>query len=202
VIDFRLYLITDSRLSVGVEDALKAGVRSVQLRDKDLPTRELLSLAYKMRELTMKYDSKFFINDRLDIALSVDADGVHLGQSGIPAYAARKAAGERLMIGVSTHNIREAETAQKDGSDFITFGPLYRTPSKLKYGEPVGLDALKDAVKKISIPVFGIGGVKPENAKDVIDCGAYGIAVISGILCERDVKAAAEKYLNIAGERK
>ncbi|HEX8948106.1 MAG TPA: thiamine phosphate synthase, partial [Dissulfurispiraceae bacterium] len=134
--DFRLYLITDRKLFAdenalcyAVEDALRAGVGAVQLREKDLPTRDLLDLAYKMRELTARYGAKFFVNDRTDIALCVRADGVHLGQSGLPAYAVRKIAGRGLTIGISTHSLREAEIAQREGADFITFGPLYPTPS-------------------------------------------------------------------------
>ncbi len=209
MVDFSLYLITDrkvvtgdpefptqsSRLLHGVEEALKAGVRAVQLREKDLPTRELLAVAYKMRELTTSYGARLFINDRLDIALSVDADGVHLGQSGIPVEAARKITPGEFLIGASTHNVAEALAASGEGADFVTFGPLYRTPSKLRYGEPVGLDALKEVTEKITIPVFGIGGVKIDTIGDVISSGARGIALISGILGDADIKKAAEMYL-------
>ncbi|MCI0468444.1 MAG: thiamine phosphate synthase [Nitrospirae bacterium] len=197
----KLYLITDRKLSSGVEDALKAGVKAVQLRDKELSTRELLALAYKMRGLTTQYNAKLFINDRLDIAMNVDADGVHLGQASMPVHAIKKVVGEKLMIAVSTHNLREAEIAQKEGADFITFGPVYRTPSKLKYGEPLGLDKLTDVCSKAKIPVFAIGGVKADNARDVLDAGAYGIALISGILGAVDIRSAAENYMQIIGER-
>ncbi|MBI3591986.1 MAG: thiamine phosphate synthase, partial [Nitrospirae bacterium] len=98
-------------------------------------------------------------------------------------------------IGVSTHGLGEAVAAEKEGADFITFGPLYQTPSKLKYGKPVGVDSLKKIRVEISIPVLGIGGIKQDNVKEVINSGGYGIALISGILGERDVKMAAEKYL-------
>ncbi len=211
-IDFKLYLITDRRLFTNdyslftaVEEALKAGVRAVQLREKDLPTRELLDMAYKMRELTARYSARLFVNDRADIAMCVNADGVHLGQNSIPAYAVRKAVNAsrithhalRFLIGVSTHNSEEAVTAEKEGADFITFGPVYSTPSKLKYGEPVGLESLKKGKEKISIPVFAIGGIKPDNIKEVINAGADGIALISGILSKNDVKRAAESYVDM-----
>lgn len=199
---FRLYLITDRKLFpdnaallFAVESALKGGVKAIQLREKDLPTRELLDLAYKMRELTVKYSAKLFVNDRLDIALSVDADGVHLGQSSIPAGAARKVAGDKLLIGLSTHGLEEAKKAQDDGSDFITFGPLYPTPSKLKYGEPVGVGLLKELRQSVSIPVFGIGGIKEDSIKEVMEASASGIALISGILGAKDVKMTAQEYL-------
>ncbi|BCB96137.1 thiamine-phosphate synthase [Dissulfurispira thermophila] len=207
-LDFRLYLITDRKivthypsLITAVEEALKAGVKAVQLREKDLPTRELLDMAYRMRDLTTKYNARLFINDRIDIAMCVNADGVHLGQSSIPAYAVRKAVdGSRFFIGVSTHNLEEALAAEREGADFITFGPIYPTYSKLKYGKPVGIESMKIVIENASIPIFGIGGIKPDNAKDVINAGAYGIAMISGILGENDIKKATENYLKILGE--
>ncbi len=202
-VDFNLYLITDRKVFSdhdaffgALGGALKAGVEAVQLREKDLSTRELLAMAYRMRELTMHYHAKFFINDRADIALCAGADGVHLGQASMPVFAVRKIAGDRLFIGVSTHSLEEARLAEKEGADFITFGPLYQTPSKLQYGAPVGLEALKKVTEEIAIPVFGIGGVKRDTIKVVMHSGAMGIAVISGILGEGDTNAAAKEYLN------
>lgn len=195
-------MITDRRLFpdlasmlTSIEEALKGGVRSVQLREKDLPTRELLDLAYKMRELSAKYDAQLFVNDRLDIAMSVRADGVHLGRSSMPVHAVRKVVDGTMMIGVSTHSIEEALAAQDDCADFVTCGPLYQTPSKLKYGEPVGVALLKRLRKSVSIPVFGIGGIKKDNIKEVMDAGSYGIALISGILGAADVKTTAQDYV-------
>ena len=170
------------------------------MREKDLPTRELLDMAYKMREITASHDATFFINDRADIAMCVAADGVHLGQLSMPAYAVRKVVGDKMMIGVSTHNLDEALTAEREGADFITFGPIYPTHSKLKYGKPVGIGALKMVSENIAIPVFGIGGIKPDNAVDVINAGAYGVALISGILGENDIKSAVEEYLRVVGQ--
>ncbi|MCL5062945.1 MAG: thiamine phosphate synthase [Nitrospiraceae bacterium] len=202
LIGFKLYLITDRKLFAdsgemfaAVEEALKAGVKAVQLRENDLATRELLDMAYRMRELTARYNARLFINDRADIAMCVNADGVHLGQSSMPVYAARKVVGDKFMIGVSTHNLDEALTAEREGADFITFGSIYRTPSKLKYGRPVGIESLKIVAEKVSIPVFGIGGIKPDNAKEVINAGAYGVALISGILSAADVTSASMEYL-------
>jgi thiamine-phosphate pyrophosphorylase len=201
-IDFSLYLITDRKLfsssenlMMAVEEGLSAGVKAVQLREKDLSTRELLNLAYAFRELTAHFNAKLFINDRLDVAMSVGADGVHLGQSGIPANAIRKVLGDKMLIGCSTHSFAEASEAEKLGADFITFGPLFKTPSKLQYGEPVGLEALREVTKRIKIPVFGIGGIKTEEIDEVISAGASGIAVISGVLCGADKAVAARQYL-------
>ncbi len=208
MIDFKLYLITDRKifgdtcnsslvtryLLRAVEDALKAGVKAVQLREKDLPVRDLLDMAYKMRELTARYNALLFINDRVDVAIAVEADGVHLGQDSIPAYAAKKVS-DKLVVGVSTHSMEEAVNAERDGADFITFGPVYLTPSKLRYGEPVGIEALREACVRTSIPVFAIGGIKPEKSREVLDCGAYGIAVISAVFGSKDIKGTAERLL-------
>jgi thiamine-phosphate pyrophosphorylase len=206
-VDFNIYLITDRKLFADcglmftvIEDALEAGVKVVQLREKDLTAREFLAMAYQMRELTAKYNARLFINDRADIALCVNADGVHLGQLSMPVYAVRSVVGDNIMIGVSTHNLQEALTAEKDGADFITFGPVYETPSKLKYGKPVGLEALKSVVEKASIPIFAIGGVKADNINGVLNAGASGVAVISGILGESDIKNRVKNYLKVLGE--
>ncbi|MBI4826366.1 MAG: thiamine phosphate synthase [Nitrospirae bacterium] len=207
MINFKLYLITDRKLiadrcslTAAVRQALLGGVKAVQLREKDLETRELLKLAYKMRELTAKYDAKLFINDRLDIALAVGADGVHLTQKSIPADAVRKAVKNKLLIGVSTHSMKEAKEAEKGGADFITFGPVYKTPSKLKYGKPLGIDVLKNVSRKINIPVFALGGVKAENIDEVKKSGAFGAAMISEILCAVDIKEKTRELINILGE--
>lgn len=198
-IDFNVYLVTDRAKTDGrpllksTEDALKGGVRAVHLREKDLGTRGLLRLAYEMRELTLKYDARLFINDRVDIAVAVDADGVHLGQKSMPPFAVRRfAAG--LIIGVSTHNAEEAMRAERDGADFITLGPVYQTPSKLIYGEPVGLRTLEEVLRRVRIPVFAIGGINHDNAKDVMDRGAHGVALISAIYSAKDIKAATLKF--------
>lgn len=186
-------------LFAAVEEALKGGLKAVQLREKDIEIRDLLDMAYRMKELTVKYGAKFFINDRVDIALSVEADGVHLGQKSIPAYAIRKIVQDKLMIGVSTHNMDEAIEAEKSGADLITLGPIYETPSKLKYGKPIGVDAIGKVKSKVSIPVFAIGGIKEGKVKDVMNAGADGIALISGILGAKDIKRKTEEFLKLLG---
>lgn len=188
LMDFNLYLITDRKLiadrctlTAAVKQALKGGVRAVQLREKDLDTRELLKLAYKMRKLTEEYGARLFINDRFDIALAVNADGVHLAQNSIPVEAVRNTVRKKLLIGVSTHSLKEARDAEKGGADFITLGPVYSTPSKLKYGVPVGTDKFRRIIGKVNVPVFALGGVKSRRIDELREAGAYGAAMISEI---------------------
>jgi len=204
LVDFRLYLITDRRLFAdddslftAIEESLKGGVKAIQLREKDLDTRSLLRMAYALRELTSEYGAKLFINDRVDIAMAVDADGVHLGGQSMPAYAARKAAGEALLIGVSAHSIKEAKKAEEEGADFVTLGPVFETHSKMKYGQSLGPELLREARGKISIPVFAIGGIKKERVGSVLDAGATGIALISAILGSEDIRSNTEEFMRL-----
>jgi thiamine-phosphate pyrophosphorylase len=179
------------------ETALEAGVKAIQLREKDLSAKALLDMAYWMRELTNEFGAQLFINDRVDVALSVKADGVHLGRQSIPVQAVRKIAGKTLMIGVSTHTVGEAIEAEKDGADFITLGPVYETPSKAKYGKPVGLETLREAKSRTTLPIFAIGGIKPGNVREVKEAGADGIALISAILTAQDIKKTTEDFLRV-----
>ena len=188
MIDFDLYLITDrkqvrnSNLLAVMEGALRGGVKAVQLREKDLSSKELYDTALGMRELTSRFGAKLFINDRIDIALAADADGVHLGGESMPVRATRKLLGKDKLIGVSCHDRASALAADEEGADFITFGPVYYTPSKARYGDPVGIAALRETAGLLRIPVIALGGVKRENAGEVISAGAHGIALISAII--------------------
>lgn len=200
-VPFNLYLITDRKQIKGenlpdaVERALQGGVRAVQLREKDLSSRELFELAVEMRKITSRHNALLFINDRLDIALAVDADGVHLGGESIPLYKARILMGSDRLIGVSCHNQVSARNAQERGADFITFGPVYFTPSKAPYGDPVGLDKVRLVAGALSIPVFGLGGIKESNARQVMEAGARGVSVISAVLAAADPRQAAETLI-------
>ncbi len=196
-VDFKLYLITDRKqiqmpLPEAVLLALQGGVRAVQVREKDLPVRDLLALSRDLRALTKEFSAKLFINDHLDVAVAVEADGVHLGHESMPAAAVRKVVGDKMMIGVSTHNIDEALTAQAEGADFVTFGPIYETPSKAHLGAPVGLEALRNARRAVDIPIFGLGGIQGKNIGHVLWAGAYGIAMISAIFSADDIRKRAK----------
>lgn len=197
----KLYLITDRHQTGGrdlldvVKEALDGGVKAVQLREKDLPIRELLKLAEEMRRITKDAGAKLFINGRIDAAMAVEADGIHLGQTDLPVDVVRRIVGNRFMICVSTHNLIEAKEAETGSADFITFGPIYETPSKLKYGRPVGVEALKIAKSGVSIPVYAIGGIKSGNIEQILDTRADGIALISAIIGTREPKRVVEELL-------
>jgi thiamine-phosphate pyrophosphorylase len=193
-IDFNLYLITDRTqtklpLPEAVRLALKGGVRAIQLRERDLPVRKLLALAQEIRTLTREFNAKLFINDRVDIAVAVDADGVHLGHQSMPPEAVRKIVGKKMLIGVSTHNLEEAQSAETGGADFITYGPIYLTPSKAGLGAPVGPESINNIINSIDIPVFVLGGIKSGNIDDVLGFGAYGISMISEIFASDDIES-------------
>ncbi|KAF0219626.1 MAG: thiamine-phosphate [Geobacteraceae bacterium] len=202
-IDFNLYLISDRRqarsgnLLEVVEEALKGGVKAVQLREKDVFSRDLYEMAHELRKLTSRYGAGLFINDRLDIALAVDADGIHLGGDSLPIYKARALLGENKLLGVSCHNQVSAITAQEKGADFITFGPVFYTPSKAPYGDPVGLAKLADVTKLLEIPVFALGGINRNNARQVIAAGAHGIALISAIIADEKPRQETEMLLSL-----
>jgi thiamine-phosphate pyrophosphorylase len=202
-VDFDLYLITDRRQTRGrelltiIEQALAGGVRAVQLREKDLPGKELFLLAENTKALCARYRAQLFINDRIDVALAVDADGVQLGNDAIPIDAARELLGESKLIGASTHSLKEGLAAEQAGADFILFGPVYFTPSKAAYGKPQGLESLKEVVEKISLPVYAIGGVNPENTAAVKKTGARGVAVISAVMSAEKPGTASTEILRL-----
>ncbi len=196
-VDFKLYLITDRKqikmpLSAAVRLALEGGVRAVQLREKGLPIRELLALSQELRAMTKEFGAKLFINDQVDVAVAVEADGVHLGHASMPAAAVRKIVGTKLMIGVSTHTVEEARLAESAGADFVTFGPIYETPSKMQLGAPIGLDALRSAKRAVDIPIFALGGIRGSNIGHVLWAGAYGVSMISAIFGAEDIRKRAK----------
>lgn len=200
---FGLYLITDGRavggddrgLLGGIEEALEGGARAVQLREKELNCNDCFKLAKSMRALTSSYGAMLFINDRVDVAMAVGANGVHLGQGSIKPEEARELIGEEKLIGVSTHSLAEAKAAASGGADFITMGPVFTTPSKLKYGEPIGSRPLKEAAGEIKIPVYAIGGIKKVHIEEVMGAGAAGVALISAILSSKNIDQDTEEII-------
>jgi thiamine-phosphate pyrophosphorylase len=201
-IDFNLYLITDRHqvpagrsLVETVEAALRGGVRAVQLREKDLPAAQLLPLAEELRTLTRRYDARLLINDRVDVALAVAADGVHLGGHSLPPATVRRLLGPEQLIGVSTHHVTEIAEAAASGADFVTFGPVFVTPSKAGFGPPLGLDALRAACSSSPIPVFALGGINADRLPLLHTSGARHIAVIAAIIAAPSPETAARALL-------
>jgi len=159
--------------------ALEAGVRWVQFRKKNGPGRQLYYEAREIRKLTCKYGALFIVNDFADIALAVEADGLHVGQDDMPLAEARKLMVNRI-VGVSTHNLSEANEAERGGADYIGFGPIFQTLTK-ETGSPQGPESLEKIADSVSIPVIAIGGITVDNSNSVLSAGSYGIAVSSGI---------------------
>ncbi len=205
-IDYSLYLVTDRsflrgrKLSEVVEEAILGGVTIVQVREKELSTKQFYNIALEVKEVTDKYKIPLIINDRIDIALAVDADGVHLGQDDMPLKIARKIIGKNKIIGISAGNVAEAKEAEKDGADYIGIGAVFFTGTKKDIDKPIGLEGLKTIVHSVNIPSVAIGGVNKNNSEDVIKTGANGISVISAILNNDDVKKAAKELKTLRVE--
>jgi thiamine-phosphate pyrophosphorylase len=198
-VNFRLLLVTDRSLLHGrsLESALResvdAGVPAIQLRERDLPARELLSLTQQIRAMTRDRAVPLIINDRVDMAVALDLDGVHLRASSLPVSVVRRVVGRHRLIGRSAHSVAEAQRAGDDGADYVILGPIFETPSKREFGEPLGLAVLADACRHSSVPVFAIGGITRERIESVRGAGAFGVAMIGGILGREDVgKATAD----------
>lgn len=206
----RLIVITDRGLAEdrGLADpgtvadvivrALHAGAPAVQLREKALPPREVLPLARRLRADTTRAGALFFVNDRLDLALAVQADGVHLGPDDLPVGAARAIAPTGFLIGYSADQADAARAAVRDGADYIGCGTVYPTGTKPEAGETVGTDGLRRVVRAVSVPVVGIGGVTPARAPAVIAAGAAGCAAIGSIMAARDPARAVAGFLRAA----
>jgi thiamine-phosphate pyrophosphorylase len=194
---FQLYLITDRKRTGGrrlldvVEAALQGGVEMVQLREKDLPVAELLDLACALRQRCRHYGARLLVNDRADVALAAKADGVHVPVHSFTPADARRLLGPAALIGCSTHSLAEARAAADGGADFIVFGPVFDTPSKRAFGPPVGLSALAEVTREVSLPVLAIGGISAERIETVRKHGARGVAVVAAILEAGDPRAAA-----------
>lgn len=199
-----LYLITDRHqlptgtdLLATIEQALIGGVRMVQLREKDLTAAELWPIAQQLRALTLRFTAKLFINDRIDLALACGADGVHLGGHSLPVSEVRKLVGPDRMIAVSTHSQADISQATSQGADFLTFGPVFHTPSKAAYGPPQGLGQLQQACEQTRLPILALGGLKTEHVSTVLSHGASGIALISAIISDDDPKTITQQFIKL-----
>ena len=202
----RLYLITDRTLLpedqflASIEAALKGGVRAIQLREKDLPESELRALATEVLKLTRQFNALLFINHRAELAHDIGADGVHLTESSAAVRKVRKQY-PGLWIGKSTHSLEGAMRAQHQGADFVTFSPVYDTPSKQQYGSPQGLEKLQRACDSLDVPVLALGGIDLSRISTVRKHGAFGVALIRGIWNSPDIEHESLNYINaLTGE--
>lgn len=180
------------KLLLIVENALQAGIKWIQYRDKGDNKRLIYEKALQIKELSIKYKAILSINDYADIALAVDSEGVHLGQEDLPLSEAKKIMGNKI-IGISTHSTEEAIEAYQGGADYIGFGPIFHTKTK-NAGDPKGLEELKNVVNLVKIPLLAIGGINKQNLKSVIETGCYGVALSSGLL-EGDIKENVAYFL-------
>jgi thiamine-phosphate pyrophosphorylase len=195
----RLYVVTDRQQTAGrpleevVAAAARGGAGMIQLREKDLTARELYDLGAHLQSLLMPHGIPLLINDRLDVALALDAAGVHLAGHSLAPAQARRVLGPDKLLGVSTHSLDDARQAMREGVDFIVFGPVFDTPSKRQYGTPQGLQRLTEVVAHVTCPVIAIGGIDLDNLPQVLHTGAHGVAMIRAVLAAPDPFEAARQ---------
>jgi thiamine-phosphate pyrophosphorylase len=182
---FELCCITDRHalepkpLLPQILQAVRAGVDLIQIREKDLPTRELMALVQSAVEIARGTNTSIVVNDRLDAALATGAAGVHLGTQSLPPESVRQCVPRNFLVGVSCHSVDDVLAAEAAGADYVLLGPIFATPSKLRYGRPLGLATLRDAAARAKIPVLALGGITVERVKNCVEAGATGVAGIS-----------------------
>ena len=202
-IDYSLYLVTDRGLSRGrsileiVSAAVNGGTTVVQLREKDCSTRDFIEQALAVKEFLKGHGVPLIINDRVDVAQAVKADGVHLGQTDMPLEMAKKILGGSMIIGISAESLQDAIEAEQGGADYLGVSPIYATPTKTDTSPPLGLEGLREIRKVVRLPLVGIGGLNRDNAAEVIRNGADGVAVVSAIVADDDPQAAADALKQI-----
>jgi thiamine-phosphate pyrophosphorylase len=207
-VDYSLYLVTDRGLARGrstleiVSAAVHGGVTVVQLREKDCSTRDFIEQALTVKELLKDRGVPLIINDRVDVAQAVKADGVHLGQTDMPLAVAKEILGDSMIIGISAESLQDAIEAEKAGADYLGVSPIYATPTKTDTAPPLGLEGLRKIRKAVRLPLVGIGGLNPGNATEVIRSGADGVAVVSAIVAAEDPQTAADALKQIIIEAK
>ena len=196
----KIYLVTDEKACLGkdfygcIEEAIKGGVGIVQLREKNISTKDFYEKALKVKEICKNYGALFIINDRLDIAQAVGADGVHLGQSDMPIEEARKILKDKFLIGATARNVEEAKKVELLGADYIGSGAIFGTSTK-DNAKKLEMEELKKIVASVKIPVFAIGGININNVSSLKNIGLQGICAVSGILSEKDCKKAVDIML-------
>jgi thiamine-phosphate pyrophosphorylase len=203
MVHWDLYVITgreaagDRPLAEVVQAAIAGGATIVQLREKSATTREIIQLGQVLHRITRESDIPLIVNDRVDIALALDAEGVHVGEEDMPAALARDLIGPDRILGVSAGTVEEARQAEEDGADYLGVGDIYGTPSKPGAGVPIGVQGLREIARSVSIPVVGVGGITADNAAAVIEAGAAGVAVISAVVGAPDPEAAGRQLREV-----
>lgn len=206
--DLSLYLVTDRSLSLGrsvesiVGQAAKGGVTMVQLREKECSSREFYNLAIKLKQYLKPFNIPLIINDRLDIALACDAEGLHIGQSDIPYSIAREILGKEKIIGLSVESVQDALDANQTDVDYIGISPVFCTPTKTDTAPELGLEGIRKIMSISKHPSVGIGGINITNAADILSSGANGIAVVSAIMSAKDPQQATIELKNIINSQK
>ncbi len=201
-LESRLVLVTDRHQTNGrplvplLQRVLTAAVPAIQLRERDLSARELVTLAHEVQTVTASRTSQLLINDRIDVALALEGVGVHLRSNSLPVSVARQLLGTQRLLGISVHAVEEGLSAQSQGADYIVLGPIYETPSKQMFGPPLGIHTLAKACRLVRIPIIGIGGVTAARAREMRHAGAFGVAVITAILGAADVESATRELLD------
>ncbi|MDJ0819480.1 MAG: thiamine phosphate synthase [Desulfobacterales bacterium] len=205
-INFSLYLVTDRGLARGrstveiVKRALQGGVTCVQLREKSCSTLEFIEQALALKDVLKSSGVPLIINDRVDVALAVEADGVHLGQTDMPLAMAKKILGDAMIIGISAESLEDAVEAEKNGADYLGVSPIYATPTKTDTAAPLGLEGLRTIRNSVRLPLVGIGGLNRDNSAEAIRHGADGIAVVSAIVAADDPATAAGDLMQVIHE--
>lgn len=205
-LDLSLYLVTDKRNKTDeefleiIEEAIKGGTTVVQIREKEGETLDFYNLALKVKEITSKYNVPLIVNDRIDVALAIKSEGVHIGQTDMPADVARSLIGDEMILGVSASTVEEARKAEKDGADYIGTGAVFPTATK-DDAPSITKDDLKEVTGSINIPTVAIGGITLENANELAGTGIAGISVVSAIMNSEDPKTASENLLKIYNEK-
>ncbi len=201
----RLHILTDDVLQTRFSHvqlaglAARGGADAVQFRQKSGSTREMIETATMMKRVCGDHGVNFIVNDRIDVAIAVEADGVHLGQDDFPIPKAREMLGYERIIGGSASSLEEVYKCVAEGADYIGFGPVFATSSKADAGPAGGLELLRRVVMEVSVPVIAIGGITEENGADVLKAGAYGLAVISAVCCREDPEGATRALHDIIG---
>lgn len=203
-VDFRLLVITNSQICnvnfiKRISNLSDYGIKAIQLREKKFSSKEFLTLAKKVKSKIKFNNTKLFINDRLDIALLADADGIHSPSKGINAKYIKPFMANYIN-GKSVHTLIDAKKAEEDGFDYILYGPVYCTPDKMQYGRPMGLKKLEKVCSAINIPVFAVGGIEPQNSKNCLESGAYGVAAIRPFMIGKNIKKIIDNFHKSLGE--